>query len=47
MFHIHKWSTWRDVPVLWSPSLLRIRPQVRDGQERRCTKCGELQLRTV
>lgn len=47
MFHVHRWTRWEDVPVLWSSPLFRIGPRVVEGQQRECEKCGEKQLRTI
>lgn len=47
MLHVHKWSKWTDVPVVWSSPLFRIPPRREDGQERRCTRCKRRELRLV
>lgn len=45
MIHLHRWSTWRDVPVLHESPLFRLRPKVMDGQERHCTSCNKRESR--
>jgi hypothetical protein len=45
MIHLHRWTPWRDVPVIHDSPIFRLPPKLMDGQERRCKKCNRKELR--